>query len=60
MQRLLVRQLRLSLDARRLWKGFVHGVSPAPTHGQHNVAVYGELLGYSPQQIDQMAEDGLI
>jgi CoA:oxalate CoA-transferase len=33
---------------------------PAPVHGEHNAAVYGDLLGYTSAQIAQMADDGLI
>jgi CoA:oxalate CoA-transferase len=32
----------------------------APTLGQHNQQVYGELLGYSPARIDQLRADGVI
>lgn len=34
--------------------------SPAPIHAQHNAEVYGGLLGYPPERIDQMTSDGLI
>jgi CoA:oxalate CoA-transferase len=34
--------------------------SPAPVHAQHNADVYGALLGYTPEQLDRMAADGLI
>ena len=33
---------------------------PAPVHGEHNAAVYGDLLGYPAEQIAHMAENGLI
>ncbi|WGL54135.1 CoA transferase [Nocardioides sp. BP30] len=33
---------------------------PAPIHAQHNSEVYGRLLGYTPDQLEQMASDGLI
>ena len=28
--------------------------------GEHNVYVYGELLGYSPEEIEQLKRDGHI
>ena len=34
--------------------------SPAPFVGQHNYEVYPELLGYSEQEIRQLADDGVI
>lgn len=34
--------------------------SPAPGLGQHNKEVYGQLLGYSDDQICQMQEEGVI
>ena len=33
---------------------------PPPSIGQHNGEVYGELLGYSPEQINQLESDGII
>lgn len=33
---------------------------PAPQLGEHNSAVYGELLGYSDERIKALAEDGVI
>lgn len=33
---------------------------PAPSLGQHNQQVYGELLGYSEARIDQLRADGVI
>jgi len=33
---------------------------PAPRLGQHNQQVYGELLGYSADRIDQLRTDGVI
>ena len=33
---------------------------PAPTLGQHNRQVYGELLGYSAERIDRLRADGVI
>ena len=33
---------------------------PAPTLGQHNEEIYKNILGYSPQKIQQMKVDGVI
>jgi crotonobetainyl-CoA:carnitine CoA-transferase CaiB-like acyl-CoA transferase len=33
---------------------------PAPMLGQHNQQVYGEVLGYSRQRLDQLKESGVI
>ena len=33
---------------------------PAPMLGQHNDAIYGQLLGYSRQRLDQLKESGVI
>ena len=33
---------------------------PAPTLGQHNAAVLTDYLGYSPQQIERLAADGVL
>ena len=32
----------------------------APTYGEDNVAILGELLGYSPADVQRLAEDGVI
>lgn len=32
----------------------------APTLGQHNEEIYGDLLGYTPEEIQKMREDGFI
>lgn len=34
--------------------------SPAPTPGQHNQEIYGDVLGLSHDQIEQLAADGVI
>ena len=34
--------------------------SLAPSVGQHNYEVYGQLLGYSRQQVDDLAAEGVI
>lgn len=33
---------------------------PAPTLGQHNNEVYSSVLGYAPERIQQLKEDGVI
>ena len=33
---------------------------PPPAPGEHNAYVYGELLGYSPQRLASLAEQGVI
>ena len=33
---------------------------PAPTLGQHNDDVFVAVLGYTPEKIRQMKEDGII
>lgn len=32
----------------------------APLLGEHNEAIYGELLGYSPEEIQQLTEEGVL
>lgn len=38
-------------------QGFRH---PAPMLGQHNEEIYGSLLGYSKEKLEQMKEEGII
>ena len=33
---------------------------PAPALGEHNQLVYGDLLGYSPERLHELAELGVI
>jgi crotonobetainyl-CoA:carnitine CoA-transferase CaiB-like acyl-CoA transferase len=33
---------------------------PAPMLGQHNQQVYGDLLGYSRQRLDELKASGVI
>ena len=33
---------------------------PAPALGEHNEEVYGQLLGYTPEQVAQLKEQGII
>ena len=34
--------------------------SLAPAVGEHNYEVYGQLLGYTQQQVDELAAEGVI
>jgi crotonobetainyl-CoA:carnitine CoA-transferase CaiB-like acyl-CoA transferase len=36
------------------------GLAAAPTLGQHNDEIYGGLLGYGPERIEQLRRDGVI
>ena len=44
----------------KLSKSRVEVRSPAPTLGQHNANVLGDLLGLSPQQLVKLEHDGII
>ena len=33
---------------------------PAPLLGQHNEEILGEKLGYTPEQVAQLKEDGVL
>jgi crotonobetainyl-CoA:carnitine CoA-transferase CaiB-like acyl-CoA transferase len=33
---------------------------PPPSLGEHNAAIYGDLLGHSADEIEQMRTDGVI
>jgi crotonobetainyl-CoA:carnitine CoA-transferase CaiB-like acyl-CoA transferase len=33
---------------------------PAPSLGEHNEAILGDLLGYSPEQVKELSEDGVL
>src|SRR3989442_11055106 len=35
-------------------------VTPAPVLGQHNEEVYAEMLGYTPEQVRQLKERGIL
>jgi CoA:oxalate CoA-transferase len=44
----------------RMSKAFTGFDAPPPGLGEHNQAVYGELLGYSEQQLQALLRDGVI
>jgi crotonobetainyl-CoA:carnitine CoA-transferase CaiB-like acyl-CoA transferase len=35
-------------------------VTAAPLLGQHNEEVYAEVLGYTPEQVQQLKERGIV
>lgn len=44
----------------RLAGGDAGPAAPAPTLGQHNRAIYGDELGYSPQELVKLYQTGII
>ena len=53
------------IDSSVAYQGAGRDLSPteiarSPLLGEHNTEVYGRLLGYEPDQIDQLKRDGII
>ena len=42
------------------WGGDQWNLKPAPTLGQHNEEVYGSLLGWDNEKINQMKNSGIV
>ncbi len=56
----VVGKVKLTGNQIKLTNNKIDTFNPAPTLGQHNAEILAEELGYTPEQVKQLAEEGVL
>ncbi len=56
----VVGKMKMTGNQIKLTNNKIDTFNPAPVLGQHNAEVLGEMLGYTPEQVEQLKADGVL